>query len=49
MEEHKLKSVLTTVENLSTDKRGLCEEKKPKQGVRGHVGPVKDREAEEEE
>lgn len=46
LEEQKFKSVLTT---LSTDKRGLWEEKEPKQGVRSHVGPVKDREAKEEE
>lgn len=46
LEEQKFKSVLTT---LSTDKRGLWEKKEPKQGVRSHVGPVKDREAKEEE
>lgn len=34
LEEHKLKNVLKTVENLSTDKRRLCEENEPEQGVR---------------
>lgn len=33
-EEHKLKNVLTKVENLSTDKKGLCEDNEAEHGVR---------------
>lgn len=34
LEEHKLKNVLKTVENLSTDRRELWEESEPERGVR---------------
>lgn len=34
LEEHTLKNVPTTVENLSTDRRGLCEENEPERDVK---------------
>lgn len=41
LEEHKLKNVLPTVANLSTDKRGLCEENEPEPVSGRQIGPIK--------